>query len=100
MDSLPPLDEMLQKLHETKGSDLHLKVGSPPAFRIDGELHLSLAPRREDPRTTTAFRIVGAEPRQWDLLAPDGTTVEQTAAGLNVRVPLVEADLVFTPGSY
>ncbi len=32
---------MLQKLLEVKGSDLHLKVGSPPAFRIDGELHLS-----------------------------------------------------------
>lgn len=32
---------MLQKLLEVKGSDLHLKVGSPPAFRIDGDLHLS-----------------------------------------------------------
>jgi len=41
LNPLPPLDEMLQKLIETKGSDLHLKVGSPPAFRIDGELHLS-----------------------------------------------------------
>ena len=41
MNPLPPLDEMLQKLLEVKGSDLHLKVGSPPAFRIDGELHLS-----------------------------------------------------------
>ena len=41
MNPLPPLDELLQKLIEVKGSDLHLKVGSPPAFRIDGELHLS-----------------------------------------------------------
>jgi twitching motility protein PilT len=41
LNPLPPLDELLQKLIEVKGSDLHLKVGSPPAFRIDGELHLS-----------------------------------------------------------
>lgn len=41
MNPLPPLEELLQKLAEIKGSDLHLKVGSPPAFRIDGELHLS-----------------------------------------------------------
>lgn len=41
MNPLPPLDELLEKVLEIKGSDLHLKVGSPPAFRIDGELHLS-----------------------------------------------------------
>ncbi len=41
VNPLPPLDELLQKLTEIKGSDLHLKVGSPPAFRIDGDLHLS-----------------------------------------------------------
>ncbi len=41
MNPLPPLDELLQKLLEVNGSDLHLKVGSPPAYRIDGELHLS-----------------------------------------------------------
>lgn len=41
MNPLPPLDELLQKLTDIKGSDLHLKVGSPPAFRIDGDLHLS-----------------------------------------------------------
>ena len=41
MSQLPPLDELLQKLLEVKGSDLHLKVGSPPAFRIDGDLHMS-----------------------------------------------------------
>ena len=41
MDQLPTLDELLSKLITTGGSDLHLKVGSPPAYRIDGILHLA-----------------------------------------------------------
>ena len=40
-ESLPPLDDLLKKLLSVEGSDLHLKVGSPPAYRIDGSLHLS-----------------------------------------------------------
>lgn len=39
--SLPSLDELLQKLISVEGSDLHLKVGSPPAYRINGTLHMS-----------------------------------------------------------
>jgi len=38
---LPTLEELLTKLNEVRGSDLHLKVGSPPAYRIDGSLHIS-----------------------------------------------------------
>lgn len=38
-DQHPSLDELLEKLVSTGGSDLHLKVGSPPAYRIDGALH-------------------------------------------------------------
>jgi twitching motility protein PilT len=44
MDHLPSLDELLSKLVTTGGSDLHLKVGSPPAYRIDGVLHLAELP--------------------------------------------------------
>ena len=44
MDELPTLDELLSKLITTGGSDLHLKVGSPPAYRIDGVLHLAELP--------------------------------------------------------
>jgi len=33
------LVELLEKLVSIGGSDLHLKVGSPPAYRIDGLLH-------------------------------------------------------------
>ena len=41
MESMPSLDELLSKLVSIGGSDLHLKVGSPPAYRIDGVLHLA-----------------------------------------------------------
>jgi twitching motility protein PilT len=40
-EALPALDELLTKLVSVDGSDLHLKVGSPPAYRINGALHLS-----------------------------------------------------------
>jgi twitching motility protein PilT len=39
MDASTSLDELLEKLVSIGGSDLHLKVGSPPAYRIDGVLH-------------------------------------------------------------
>jgi len=32
------LDTLLQELAEKEGSDLHLKVGEPPIYRIDGKL--------------------------------------------------------------
>ena len=67
---------------------------------VRGALHLRLSPLGENPNARTTFRIVGAQPRMWDLIAPDGTTLEMTAKALHVRVPLVHADLEFTPGSY
>lgn len=53
-ESLPSLDELLQKLISVEGSDLHLKVGSPPAYRIDGSLHLSNLPKLT-PGDTVSF---------------------------------------------
>ncbi len=44
LDGLPTVDELLKKLASVDGSDLHLKVGSPPAYRVNGELHLSNLP--------------------------------------------------------
>jgi twitching motility protein PilT len=42
--SLPSLDELLDKLSAVGGSDLHLKVGSPPVFRISGVVHRAELP--------------------------------------------------------
>ena len=41
---LPSLDELLDKLSGVGGSDLHLKVGSPPVFRINGVVHRAELP--------------------------------------------------------
>ncbi len=38
------LDELLRKMNEVGASDLHLKVGSPPVMRINGELHPTSLP--------------------------------------------------------
>ena len=38
------LDDLLKKMVEVGASDLHLKVGSPPVLRIDGELNPTSLP--------------------------------------------------------
>jgi len=67
---------------------------------IGSSLHLGLAPLYEDPKVFTTFRIVGVEPRQWDVTGVDGAMVEAKADGVVVRVPLKKATMTFTPGSY
>jgi twitching motility protein PilT len=39
-----PIDELLQEMTSRKASDLHMKAGSPPVIRVDGELFLLDAP--------------------------------------------------------
>ena len=67
---------------------------------IGSSLHLGLAPLYEDPNVYTTFRIVGVEPRQWDISGIDGAMVDAKADGVVVRVPLKKATMTFTPGSY
>jgi len=69
---------------------------------LDGALYLSLLPfRPPDPSPRwTSFSIKGAEPRLWDLAAPNGTTVEVTGNGIHVRTRFEPCNLTFTPGSY
>jgi len=44
MTPTPSLEELLERLLSIGGSDLHLKVGSPPTYRIHGELHMADLP--------------------------------------------------------
>jgi hypothetical protein len=67
---------------------------------IDGNLYLRLEALVESPRRRTSFRIVGAEPRQWDISGMEGVTAELSMTGLNVTVPAVSGELQFTQGSY
>lgn len=67
---------------------------------VDGNLRLRLAPLHEDPRASTSFRIVGAEPRSWDVHGLDGVSLDLSSAGLDVRVPMIHGDLDLIRGSY
>ena len=67
---------------------------------IDGNLYLRLAPLREDRNAFTSFRLVGAEPRQWDVHGLDGVSLDLTTSGLTIRVPMIAADLHLLRGSY
>ncbi|MGH1488664.1 MAG: hypothetical protein ACRBK7_04595 [Acidimicrobiales bacterium] len=67
---------------------------------VKGALHLTVAPRVEDPNRWTTFRIVGVEPRLWYLTGIEGTTMDVTPNSVIVRCPMVHGDLEFTPGSY
>ena len=49
---------------------------------IDGNLHLGLAPLREDPQRYTSFRLVGAEPRVWEVHGLEGVSLDVTASGV------------------
>jgi hypothetical protein len=67
---------------------------------INGNLHLRLAPLREDRNAYTSFRLVGAEPRQWDVHGLDGVSLDLTTSGLTLRVPMVAANLELIRSSY
>jgi len=67
---------------------------------VDGNLRLRLAPRREDPTKRTSFRIIGAEPRNWDVHGMDGVSLDLSTTGLDVRVPLMSGDLELIRSSY
>ena len=67
---------------------------------VDGNLRLRLAPLREDPAKRTSFRIVGAEPRNWDVHGIDGVSLDLSSTGLDVRVPLIAGDLELIRSSY
>ncbi|HZJ49000.1 MAG TPA: ATPase, T2SS/T4P/T4SS family, partial [Acidimicrobiia bacterium] len=53
-----PIDELLSKMCEVDASDLHLKVGSPPVMRIDGELHPTSLPTLAPPDTESFAEAV------------------------------------------
>lgn len=67
---------------------------------VDGNLRLRLAPLREDPAMFTSFRLIGAEPRNWDVHGLDGVSLDLSTTGLTIRVPMVTADLELIRGSY
>ncbi len=67
---------------------------------VDGNLRLRLAPLQEDSTKRTSFRIVGAEPRNWEVHGMDGVSLDLSSTGLEVRVPMIASDLDLIRSSY
>jgi len=58
MSATPTLEELFERLHALGGSDLHLKVGSPPTFRIHGELRTAEFPSLTPDDTEALLRAM------------------------------------------
>ena len=67
---------------------------------IGEALHVTLAPRVENPRGWTTFRFENREARLFSLTGIEGATMEVRANYTLVRVPMVHGSLEFTHGSY
>ncbi len=67
---------------------------------VKGALYLQVSVLEEQPSKTTSFRIVGAEPRIWEVTGIEGAAVEFGAHAVVVRIPHMNGELTFTPGSY
>jgi twitching motility protein PilT len=63
-----PLDELLRKMMDVEASDVHLKVGSPPVMRIDGDLHPTSLPTLT-PQDTESYAQGILTPRAADEFA-------------------------------
>lgn len=75
-------------------------MGLDRAEWIGGNLHLGLAPRVEDATRSTSFRLVGAEPRMWDVHGVENARIESRMSGLHLRVPMVRAEMQLIRSSY
>ncbi len=70
------------------------------AVWVEECLLLTVAFDTPDPERRTMFRIVRAEPRVWYQTGIDGANNEITQSAVIVRLPCVDGDLEFVPGSY
>lgn len=76
------------------------QAGLRRAEWIDGHLYLYLVPAAVDPARRVALRLVGAEPRQWDIAGIPGVLADLSSQGLQLLIPLVEGPLELSRGSY
>jgi twitching motility protein PilT len=60
------LERMLTTLVESKGSDLHLTVGSPPMIRVNGELQPLPDYGKLNPSDTALLAHSAVSPEQWE----------------------------------
>jgi len=65
------IDELLRAVSQTGASDLHIKAGSPPGFRIDGEVQPQDAMGRLTPAVTADLARQLMSDEQWERFLED-----------------------------
>jgi twitching motility protein PilT len=68
---LAVLDLMLVTLVESRGSDLHLTVGSPPMIRVDGSLRPLPGFGKLNSADTALLARAAVSPEQWEIFQRD-----------------------------
>ena len=68
---LAVLDRMLVALVESRGSDLHLTVGSPPMIRVDGTLQPLPGYGKLNSADTALLARAAVSPQQWETFQRD-----------------------------
>src|SRR3954468_14511462 len=66
-DGLAVLDQMLITLVESRGSDLHLTVGSPPMIRVDGGLRPLPGYGKLNSADTALLARAAVNAEQWEI---------------------------------
>jgi hypothetical protein len=67
---------------------------------VNGNFYGTVKVREPNPEKRTSFRIVGAEPRLWDVHAPDRTFVDVKLSGIHIAMPMVDGDIELLRGNY
>jgi twitching motility protein PilT len=70
-DDLAVLDQMLVSLVESRGSDLHLTVGSPPMIRVDGTLRPLPGYGKLNSADTALLARAAVSAQQWETFQRD-----------------------------
>ena len=65
------LSDLLQQAHRLNASDIHLTVGAPPTFRVDGSLRPRPGPILS-PHDTSTFAQEIMSPTEWDQYQQQG----------------------------
>ena len=65
------IDELLRAMVQRGASDLHVKAGSPPGFRIDGEVQPQEEFGRLTPEMTSELARQLMSPEQWERFLDD-----------------------------
>ena len=80
-------EELLRVAHARNASDIHVRPGAPPAFRVDGELHVvDASPLDADETQTLAQSLLDPAAQERLTRAGDATESRNPGGSCNLRV--------------